>query len=60
MALEREMRNRKPLLTSISPGRGYWRKQLEHITLHLKAEAQNNAEFRALIGEHRMGKVRAS
>ena len=36
---------------------GYWRKQMEHITNHLKAEAQNNVEFRALIGEARMGKV---
>ena len=30
---------------------------MEHITNHLKAEAQNNVEFRALIGEARMGKV---
>lgn len=30
---------------------------MEHITTHLKAEAQNNPEFRALIGEPRMGKV---
>ena len=27
---------------------------------HLKAHAQNEAEFRALIGEPKMGKVRAS
>ena len=51
------MRDRKPLLTSVSPGKGYWRKQLEHMTLHLKAEAQNNPEFRSLIGDARMGKV---
>ena len=36
---------------------GYWRKQMDHITAHLKAYAQNNPEFRALIGEPRMGKV---
>ena len=36
---------------------GYWRKQMEHITTHLKAEAQNNPEFRAQIAETRMGKV---
>ncbi len=30
---------------------------MEHICTHLRAHAQNNAEFRALIGEPRMGKV---
>lgn len=57
LALEKQMRDRKPLLTAISPGRGYWRKQMEHVVTHLKAHAQNNAEFRALIGEPRMGKI---
>ena len=37
---------------------GYWRKQVEHITQHMKAHAQNDAEFRALIGEPKMGKVK--
>lgn len=36
---------------------GYWRKQVEHICQHIKAHAQNDAEFRALIGEPKMGKV---
>ena len=39
---------------------GYWRKQVDHMCAHLKAHAQNEAEFRALIGEPKMGKVRAS
>lgn len=30
---------------------------MDHITMHLKAEAQNNVEFRALVGDARMGKV---
>ena len=30
---------------------------MDHICAHLKTHAQNNAEFRALIGEPRMGKV---
>lgn len=30
---------------------------MDHITGHLKAHAQNNAEFRALIAEPRIGKV---
>ncbi|XP_077907480.1 double zinc ribbon and ankyrin repeat-containing protein 1 isoform X7 [Ictidomys tridecemlineatus] len=46
----------KPPLTAISPGRGYWRRQLDHISAHLRSYAQNNPEFRALIAEPRMGK----
>ncbi|XP_073195849.1 double zinc ribbon and ankyrin repeat-containing protein 1 isoform X6 [Lepidochelys kempii] len=52
-----KMSDRKPLLTAISPGRGYWRKQLDHVCAHLRSYAQNNPEFRALIGEPRMGKI---
>lgn len=47
----------KPLLTAVSPGRGYWRKQVDHISAHLRSYAQNNPEFRALIAEPRMGKL---
>ncbi|XP_023438527.2 double zinc ribbon and ankyrin repeat-containing protein 1 isoform X1 [Dasypus novemcinctus] len=47
----------KPPLTAISPGRGYWRKQLDHISAHLRSYAQNNPEFRTLIAEPRMGKL---
>ncbi|XP_013367682.1 PREDICTED: double zinc ribbon and ankyrin repeat-containing protein 1 isoform X2 [Chinchilla lanigera] len=54
---ELEGRGRGPLLTAISPGRGYWRKQLDHISAHLRSYAQNNPEFRALISEPRMGKL---
>lgn len=36
---------------------GYWRKQVDHICLHLKAHAQNDAEFRALIADPKMGRV---
>ncbi|KFV80280.1 Double zinc ribbon and ankyrin repeat-containing protein 1, partial [Struthio camelus australis] len=52
-----KMSDHKPVLTAISPGRGYWRKQLDHICAHLRSYAQNNLEFRALIGEPRMGKI---
>ncbi|CAI5780331.1 zinc ribbon and ankyrin repeat-containing 1 isoform X1 [Podarcis lilfordi] len=47
----------KPLLTAISPGRGYWRKQLDHVCAHLRSYTQNNPEFRTLIGEPQMGKL---
>ncbi|WAR19911.1 DZAN1-like protein [Mya arenaria] len=56
IAYERQMRDRRPLLTAVSPGKGYWRKQVEHICQHIKAHTQNDAEFRALIGEPKMGK----
>ncbi|XP_009072286.1 PREDICTED: double zinc ribbon and ankyrin repeat-containing protein 1, partial [Acanthisitta chloris] len=51
-----KMSDHKPLLTAISPGKGYWRKQLDHVCAHLRSYALNNLEFRALIGEPRMGK----
>lgn len=60
LAFEKQMRDRKPLLTAVSPGRGYWRKQIDHICQHLKAHTQNDAEFRALIGEPKMGKLLTS
>ncbi|GFO03818.1 ankyrin repeat-containing protein c20orf12-like protein [Plakobranchus ocellatus] len=60
LAFEKQMRDRRPLLTAVSPGRGYWRKQIEHICQHLKAHTQNDAEFRALIGEPKMGKLLTS
>ncbi|XP_078127718.1 double zinc ribbon and ankyrin repeat-containing protein 1 isoform X3 [Sander vitreus] len=50
-------RERQPLLTAISPGRGYWRKQLDHVCAHLRSYAQNNGAFRALLGEPRMGRM---
>ncbi|XP_045151109.1 double zinc ribbon and ankyrin repeat-containing protein 1 [Echinops telfairi] len=53
---QEKMRDHKPLLTAISPGRGYWRKQLDHISAHLRSYTQNNPEFRTLIAEPRMGK----
>ncbi|XP_025788522.1 double zinc ribbon and ankyrin repeat-containing protein 1 [Puma concolor] len=54
---QEKMSDHKPLLTAVSPGRGYWRKQLDHISAHLRSYAQNNPEFRALIAEPRMGKL---
>ncbi|XP_053169555.1 double zinc ribbon and ankyrin repeat-containing protein 1 isoform X5 [Hemicordylus capensis] len=47
----------KPLLTAISPGRGYWRKQLDHVCAHIRSYTQNSLEFRTLIGEPQMGKL---
>ncbi|NXL02268.1 DZAN1 protein, partial [Mesembrinibis cayennensis] len=55
-----KMSDHKPLLTAISPGKGYWRKQLDHVCAHLRSYAQNNIEFRTLIGEPRMGKINSA
>ncbi|NXQ19300.1 DZAN1 protein, partial [Peucedramus taeniatus] len=52
-----KMSDHKPLLTAISPGKGYWRKQLDHVCAHVRSYAQNNPEFRTLIGEPQMGKI---
>ncbi|KAM9314756.1 double zinc ribbon and ankyrin repeat-containing protein 1 [Pholidichthys leucotaenia] len=52
-----ETRDHHPPLTAISPGRGYWRKQLDHVCAHLRSYTQNNAAFRVLLGEPRLGRV---
>ncbi|KAK2819604.1 hypothetical protein Q7C36_021250 [Tachysurus vachellii] len=52
-----QMSDRKPLLSAVSPGRGFWRKQMDHICAHLRSYTQNNSEFRALVGEPRMGRL---
>uniref|UniRef100_A0A8C8ZIX7 Double zinc ribbon and ankyrin repeat domains 1 n=1 Tax=Prolemur simus TaxID=1328070 RepID=A0A8C8ZIX7_PROSS len=54
---QEKMSDHRPFVTAVSPGGGYWRKQLEHISAHLRSYAQNNPEFRALIAEPRMGKL---
>ncbi|XP_034350802.1 double zinc ribbon and ankyrin repeat-containing protein 1 isoform X12 [Arvicanthis niloticus] len=54
---QEKMSDHRLVLTAVSPGRGYWRKQLDHISAHLRSYAQNNPEFRALIAEPRMGKL---
>lgn len=50
-------RDRRLALAGVSPGRGYWRQQMDHICAHLKAHSQNDPEFRSLIGEPRLGKI---
>lgn len=60
VTFEKQMRDRRPLVTAVSPGKGFWRKQIDHVCQHLKAHAQNDAEFRALIGNHKMGRMLTS
>ncbi|CAH8490278.1 unnamed protein product, partial [Heterobilharzia americana] len=52
-----QLRDRTPILTTVSPGKGFWRKQLDHIFAHLKLYTNNNSEFRASIGQPRFGKL---
>ncbi|XP_077427074.1 double zinc ribbon and ankyrin repeat-containing protein 1 isoform X3 [Vanacampus margaritifer] len=47
----------RPPLTAVSPGRGYWRQQLDHVCAHLRSFAQNDAPFRTLLGEPRLGRM---
>uniref|UniRef100_A0A3P8UNI6 Double zinc ribbon and ankyrin repeat domains 1 n=1 Tax=Cynoglossus semilaevis TaxID=244447 RepID=A0A3P8UNI6_CYNSE len=54
---EQPSRDRQPPRSAISPGRGYWRKQLDHICAHLRSYTQNNAPFRTLVGEPRLGRL---
>ncbi|XP_071943392.1 uncharacterized protein [Antedon mediterranea] len=46
-----------PNLIDISPGKGYWKKQIAHICAHLEAYTQKSSEFRAEVGKPRMGKI---
>ncbi|VDP88152.1 unnamed protein product, partial [Echinostoma caproni] len=55
--VDTQLRDRVPLLTAVSPGRGYWRKQLDHIIAHFKVYTNNNPGFRSVIGEPRLGKL---
>ncbi|XP_026215174.1 double zinc ribbon and ankyrin repeat-containing protein 1 [Anabas testudineus] len=50
-------RDRQPLLSAISPGRGYWRQQLDHVCAHLRSYTQNNPSFRTLLAEPRLGRI---
>ncbi|OAF71792.1 hypothetical protein A3Q56_00411 [Intoshia linei] len=44
-------------LNQISPGKGYWRVQLDHMYAHIKSYATKNANFRDLISEVNLGKI---
>ncbi|NWW77980.1 DZAN1 protein, partial [Climacteris rufus] len=55
-----KMSDHKPLLTAISPGKGYWRKQLDHVCAHLRSYAHNNLQFRTLLGEPQLGKINSA
>uniref|UniRef100_G3Q8U1 Uncharacterized protein n=1 Tax=Gasterosteus aculeatus TaxID=69293 RepID=G3Q8U1_GASAC len=57
LSKQHSARDQRPPLTSISPGRGFWRKQLDHLCAHLRSYAQNNAPFRTLLGEPRLGQM---
>lgn len=60
-ALERSRldasRDRRPALAAVSPGKGFWRQQMDHVCSHIRAHVQNNPDFRATIGEPRLGKI---
>ncbi|XP_033988911.1 double zinc ribbon and ankyrin repeat-containing protein 1 [Trematomus bernacchii] len=43
--------------SAVSPGRGFWRQQVDHVCSHLRSYAQNNASFRTLLGEPRLGRM---
>ena len=47
---DQEFKERRPILTAISPGKGYWRQQMDHVCAHLKAYAVNRPDFRSLVG----------
>lgn len=50
-------RDRRPALAAVSPGKGFWRQQMDHVCSHIRVHAQNNPDFRSTIGEPRLGKI---
>ncbi|XP_065882597.1 double zinc ribbon and ankyrin repeat-containing protein 1-like isoform X3 [Dysidea avara] len=48
---------KKPQIGVFSPGRGYWRQQLDHVCTHLKAYAQSCTDFQGAIGKPQIGKL---
>ncbi|XP_037103581.1 double zinc ribbon and ankyrin repeat-containing protein 1 isoform X3 [Syngnathus acus] len=55
--VERAAGRPRPPYSAVSPGRGFWRKQLDHVCAHLRSFAQNDAPFRTLLGEPRLGRM---
>ncbi|XP_070543641.1 uncharacterized protein [Ptychodera flava] len=50
----------KPKLTDSSPGKGYWKKQIQHIAAHLEAYTYKDPDFKAQLGQPKMGKITAA
>lgn len=50
-------RSRPHMMGFVSPGKGLWRMQLEHLVAHVKAYTRNNVDFQKAVGEPRMGKL---
>ena len=44
-------------LSGVSPGKGYWRQNVDFIANHLKAHTQNDTDFRKMIGDPKLGKL---
>ena len=44
-------------MSAMSPGKGYWRQQIDHVSQHLKIFTQNNIEFRDSISHLKIGKL---
>ena len=53
---EDKVKLKRPL-SAVSPGKGYWRQQIDHISQHLKIYTQNNIEFRDSVSQLKIGKL---
>lgn len=49
---KQEFPERPSRRTTSSPGKGYWKRQIDHVYTHLQAHAAERPEFRSLIGNH--------
>uniref|UniRef100_A0A8C2XDH9 Double zinc ribbon and ankyrin repeat domains 1 n=1 Tax=Cyclopterus lumpus TaxID=8103 RepID=A0A8C2XDH9_CYCLU len=57
LSKQQATRDCQPLLTAISPGRGFWRKKLDHLCAHLRSYAQNNAPSGLCWERPRLGRM---
>ena len=46
-----------PHVAAYSPGRGFWRQQVDHVAHHLRVHTANCEEFQQAFGQLQMGKV---
>ena len=44
-------------VAAYSPGRGFWRQQVDHVAHHLRTHTANCEEFQQTFGQLQMGKV---
>jgi len=56
---EQSILNKQTPMIKLSPGKGYWRQQIDHVGQQLKIYAQNNIEFRESFSQYVMAGLKS-